>query len=793
MKSFKLHNLLAFIILLMISSTLNAQIEDIPVGATTRQMLVYAPPGIQENSPLLLSLHGLNQDINYQKNQTQWETVANAHGFVVVYPAGINKSWDLSGTSDTDFILAIIDEMADRYNIDRNRVYLSGFSMGGMMTYHAATKIADKIAAFAPVSGYLMGGPITNSSRPIPIIHTHGTSDPVVPFSGVAACLDAWITRDGCPTTEVVTDPYPENKPNSNGTKHYWGKGTDDVEIVLLELEGVGHWHSLNPNGVHTSEEIWNFCKNYSLTWGVPQFDQAYVSDDNAREIKVLFSIPIEELTSYDGFRVKVDNNDVTVENVTYGNEKQLVITLAKAIDNTNEISLSYSNGNVVSTIEKELGTLTNVLVDNILPGASPRITELSVNENGDVLIAKFNMEMELPNDLSGFVLKANYDNDITITFGQTSFENNDNTILEFSLSQTVYADYQLSLSYSGTAIETAQNGLLKSFENINVTNNAIGLPVNIVSAKVLASGTELSVDFSKPMLMQSTQLSQFSLEVNGANISLTNYSIENNIVTFTLLKNLHNADLILLSYTPGSVTSADKGALESFSAFSVENQISVPTWKTVPSKIEAEDYIMQSGIETEQTGDVDGNLNIGWIDNGDWVEYAIQNTSEQTEFDIFYRLASIYDTGLIDIYLDDAKVGQVNVPYTSGWQVYQSVESSITVPTGKHYLKLVAQQGGFNVNYFSLQKKPGTGIKKRTTGMVEIYPNPASQQITIKTGNFNTQLVEIYDSSGNMVKSFQASRSSEIQLPVSLVNGVYFIKMSNEKQYELKKIIIQN
>ena len=187
----------------------NAQIENFQVGSTTRKMLVYAPSTIVPGRPLLISMHGYNQDIAYQQSQTKWELIAKENNFVVVYPGGINNSWDLSGTSDIDFILAIIDEMYERYGIDRDRVYLSGFSMGGMMTYYAATKIADKIAAFAPVSGYMMGGPNTNSSRPIPIIHTHGTSDDVVSYSGVSTCLNAWVTRNGCPTTAQVTKPYP--------------------------------------------------------------------------------------------------------------------------------------------------------------------------------------------------------------------------------------------------------------------------------------------------------------------------------------------------------------------------------------------------------------------------------------------------------------------------------------------------------------------------------------------------------------------------------------------------------
>jgi poly(3-hydroxybutyrate) depolymerase len=244
-----------------------AEVVQIQVGSTLRSMIVYAPSGIPANRPLLINLHGLNQDAAYQQAQAKWETIADAEKFVVVYPSGINNSWDLSGTSDTDFILAIINNMSSRYSIDRNRVYLSGFSMGGMMTYYAATKIADKIAAFAPVSGYLMGGPNTNSSRPIPIIHTHGTADNVVPYSGVQTCLNAWITRNGCPTTAQVTDPYPASNPNSTAAKSYWGPGTNGVEIVLMTLKGKGHWWSLDPaNSISTSAEIWNFCKKYSLS-----------------------------------------------------------------------------------------------------------------------------------------------------------------------------------------------------------------------------------------------------------------------------------------------------------------------------------------------------------------------------------------------------------------------------------------------------------------------------------------------------------------------------------------------
>ena len=253
--------------LFLLSNAFGAPIsENIMVGTTSRNMLTHAPSGIEKNSPLLISMHGMNQDAPYQQGMAHWEDVADTARFVAVYPNGINKSWDISGTRDIDFILAIIDTMYNRHQIDRNRVYLSGFSMGGMFTYHAMGRIADKIAAFAPVSGYPMGGSAFQSSRPIPIIHVHGTADDVVPYSGTTAMMEGWRKRNNCPTTKETITPYPSSKPTSKSKLDVWGPCDDNVSVELLTLDGKGHWHSNDNNAVNTSSEIWNFVKNYSLS-----------------------------------------------------------------------------------------------------------------------------------------------------------------------------------------------------------------------------------------------------------------------------------------------------------------------------------------------------------------------------------------------------------------------------------------------------------------------------------------------------------------------------------------------
>ena len=770
---------------------MKAQIEDFTVGNTTRKMLVYAPSTIVPGRPLLISMHGYNQDINYQKNQTKWEDVAKEHNFVVVYPGGINNAWDLSGNRDIDFILAIIDEMVKRYGIDRERVYLSGFSMGGMMTYYAATKIADKIAAFAPVSGYLMGGPNTNSSRPIPIIHVHGTADDVVAYSGVSTCLNAWIARDSCPTTAVVTKPYPSDKPSSNCTKYYWGPGTDSVEIVLLSLSGVGHWHSIDPNGVNTSQEIWNFCKKFSLGFGVPKFKAASVWDFNPRQIVVSFTKPLKTLSNYEGFSVKVDGTEADIDTVVWIDSVHLAINLVHAITKTNEVTLSYSNGNVVSVYQKALVAFIDTAVDNLLYGSAPKLVELYVNENGDSLVAKFNKKMLLPNDVSSLTLKASFNGQKNISLLNCSFLNNDSSTLVFQLSDTVYADYRLTLSYTGSNILSADSGLFRNDTAYIVKNKAKGLPAHIISGVVEDNAMTISLEFSKPMAMIDAQIPQLTLKVNSKTVAIKEVFNVKNTVKLNLYSNLYYGDTVIITYTPGNILAADKGSLEAFTDIVVENPIPAPNYVQIPGKVEAENYTLQFGTATETTSDAGGGLNVGWTETGDWLVYAIENNTDDTEFQILFRLAAQSSGPKFDYYLDDVKIGAISVPSTGAWQKFTSVVKDITIPKGKHYFKIVTINGGFNINYFIIGKDL-LGIKQKTFENISIYPNPASKEIVIKSSDFRYNRIEINDMAGRLVMAKTVLYAPELTLPVKLKQGEYFLRLLNGNASYAQKISIR-
>ncbi len=263
----------------------SVQTQNLNVNGSNRNMMVYAPTNIEKDRPLIIQMHGMNQDAKYQHDAAKWEEIADTARFVVVFPNGENKAWDISGDKDVNFLKAIISEMNTKYGIDKKRVYVSGFSMGGMMSYHAANKMGDMIAAIAPCSGYPFGAG-ASSKRMMPIIHTHGTTDDVVGYSGGADYVKKWANYEGCGASEKISQ-YPVGRTSSQASLEVWTGCKDNSEVRLMTIAGKGHWYSMDLASVNTSDEIWNFVKRFSLDGATadPSMEPPFVEPTNRDEI----------------------------------------------------------------------------------------------------------------------------------------------------------------------------------------------------------------------------------------------------------------------------------------------------------------------------------------------------------------------------------------------------------------------------------------------------------------------------------------------------------------------------
>lgn len=248
--------------LLVTGSVEASESLDIPVSSggntSTRHLNYYAPSGL-DNPPLVVLMHGAQGNGNGLAEAWGWDSVAIREKIVVATPSSNGSFWDLGGSSDVDFVMAVIDTMANRFHIDRNRVYAAGWSMGGMMSYYLACHTPDKIAAIGPSSGYLIYGQSGCSTvRNVPIYHIHGIWDDFVKYSDLHAYLkNNWLDNFGCP---AVAD---SSKPGLGATLlESWDNCSKDGKNSEIYLESYWKGHGI---GTEEAEVFWNFLHKYSL------------------------------------------------------------------------------------------------------------------------------------------------------------------------------------------------------------------------------------------------------------------------------------------------------------------------------------------------------------------------------------------------------------------------------------------------------------------------------------------------------------------------------------------------
>ena len=169
-------------------------------GGLRREYLVHVPAAaIGKPAPVLLALHGGGGDMDFQAQNYGLVEKSEAAGFIAVFPngssrfaSGILATWN-AGTccgraveqkiDDVGFLKAVIDRVATQASIDKSRVYATGMSNGGLMSYRLACDLPGMIRAIAPVAG-TDNTIACKPSRPVPVIHFHAKDDSHVLFSG---------------------------------------------------------------------------------------------------------------------------------------------------------------------------------------------------------------------------------------------------------------------------------------------------------------------------------------------------------------------------------------------------------------------------------------------------------------------------------------------------------------------------------------------------------------------------------------------------------------------------------
>ncbi len=251
-----------------------------------------AHPEAEGPSSVLFNLHGYGSDALEQMNYTNFNNLANTeeNNFILIHPQGAplntvltsssshwnSGGWTIGSTvDDVDFIDTIIKLVSQKYNLNQDRIYSTGMSNGGFMSYHLACNLSSKIAAVASVTGSMSKETYEdcNPAHPTSILQVHGTIDATVPFDGNSALgmrsindvMDYWKLYNACDVDpiSIITDYFDIEIAVQHDT---YSNCLNDVNVELYKIEGMGHtWPYKGRYGISATEIIWEFINTHDI------------------------------------------------------------------------------------------------------------------------------------------------------------------------------------------------------------------------------------------------------------------------------------------------------------------------------------------------------------------------------------------------------------------------------------------------------------------------------------------------------------------------------------------------
>lgn len=195
--------------------------SSLTIGQVERTFSVHLPPTPKNNGqplPLVLVLHGGAGNAENGELMTGFSTKADREGFIAVYVNGSGRfghrllTWNARHCcgyamdhqiDEVTFFNALLDHLETRYPVDKQRIYLTGMSNGGMMTHQLGIALSQRLAAIAPVVATLFGDE-PQPAAPVPALIINGLLDQAVPNQGGAPGGRFDQSWDGTPTLPAL-------------------------------------------------------------------------------------------------------------------------------------------------------------------------------------------------------------------------------------------------------------------------------------------------------------------------------------------------------------------------------------------------------------------------------------------------------------------------------------------------------------------------------------------------------------------------------------------------------------
>ena len=261
-------------------------------GGLKRSYQLHLPPTASrlKPMPLVVVFHGWPMTGDQMSRITHLSTVADAHGFAVLFPNGYKQSWAVPGSDtpaqragidDVAFVRSLLDFLGPQYGVDSSNAMATGISNGGFFVQVLGCRLADHLAGIVPVAGLMSRNLAAHCapSRPISVLEIYGTADALyVGDQNTLSFTDTlafWARADKC-NGAAASGALPDTAhDNTTVTTSSWTGCAFGTEATGYTVNGGGHaWPGGEPLGsvdefgitsqqFDTSELIWTLLRRH--------------------------------------------------------------------------------------------------------------------------------------------------------------------------------------------------------------------------------------------------------------------------------------------------------------------------------------------------------------------------------------------------------------------------------------------------------------------------------------------------------------------------------------------------
>jgi poly(3-hydroxybutyrate) depolymerase len=843
--------------------------------------LTWLPNDYNSNNdkyPLIIFLHGsgeagtgigglwnLLSNALPQKIAQGWDPQAvnpndgDTYKFIVVSPQAHEWSHNYAA------LPSILEEIQDKYRIDKNRIYITGLSAGGAGTWSAVTNgpnFAKKFAAVVPVSAAGTNTPQEATQLPL-VGGTYGVKSWTICGTGDTfwqlATSFTNIINSATPAPDVpATATGIQNEAHTPGA---WNTAYDPTWRSNVHGKNIYEWmlkYKRNNNGNNGGGNGGN--QNPSAVAGN---DMTITLPTNSVQLNGNGYDPDGTITHYSWFKVSGPSANIVspssvntiVNNLNAGTYTfKLTVTDNVGASSTDEVKVTVNPAPVASfrpvPAKLEAETFNNmhgIQTENTSDaGGGQNLAyidesdwfEYNINPASTGAYTVYFRLASANNGASFKVNKADGSTLATVTVPHTG---------GFQTWQTVPVNLNLS----------AGNQVLRIVSANNKTWNVNWIDFTpFVAPPPPPPSAALRHEAENWASMYGVRKENTSDAGGGQNVGYVDYGdwMEYNVVapaagTYTLKlrvatpsddakmeirRNGNSVKTINLPKTNGyqnwstiTTTMELTAGQQTIRLVSARyngwniNWLEFVAGGATPNsrKIEAENWVSMFGVQTEATSDVEGGLNVGWIDHSDWMNYNVTVPQSGT-YKVKFRIATTNPNSQFKVLSSNGNVLRtVDVPKTNGWQNWKTITEDIYLVQGTQTIRLMSTGGGgFNINWLDVKSgdddddEDENDSRIATSGVTEevaaeavaaskagldIFPNPVQDRITLKVNNelTGTLSVQILDMTGAVKKQFNLSKASvgtiQNYLTIGdLQRGAYILKVQMNDWTQTIKII---